>query len=428
MSTSLQALAGSSSVLPAIMSVAGVWALGVGTYLMRSLPMKFWRFFLARFTVSVYISTMGTANLAIAQAFFQWYMATKYAKSGRRFSFDASHQDRAPSTSKSHGQLGRSLFNPGLGTHFFMFEGRPAWFVRAKAGTAMSDTQEINIFFFGTDVTIAERFIEELKPKADDTVTKVYGIGKGRYSTPEWELLKLRPKRNLKSVIIRHDIKDAIIAQIEDFSKRREWYEERGITYKLSYIFHGQPGTGKSSFIFALASYFNRALYTINLNALDDLSFQLALDRVPEGAFIVVEDIDVGSATADREETVVEEMDGTEKTKEKKASKISMSTILNALDGVASLSGNVIMLTTNHLEHLDPALTRRGRIDHIIEIPAMGADDIFEYAQVVYGADIYDHKRLKPMTGSDIQALFLDNKDSFAGFLRDLTEVQERIE
>ena len=44
-------------------------------------------------------------------------------------------------------------------------------------------------------------------------------------------------------------------------------------------------------------------------------------------------------------------------------SAVTFSGFLNALDGVASGEERIIFMTTNHLERLDPALIRPGRVD-----------------------------------------------------------------
>ncbi|KAK2052518.1 hypothetical protein LY76DRAFT_630014 [Colletotrichum caudatum] len=46
---------------------------------------------------------------------------------------------------------------------------------------------------------------------------------------------------------------------------------------------------------------------------------------------------------------------------------VSLSGLLNVLDGVASQEGQVLIMTTNHIEHLDEALIRSGRVDKKIE-------------------------------------------------------------
>jgi chaperone BCS1 len=44
-------------------------------------------------------------------------------------------------------------------------------------------------------------------------------------------------------------------------------------------------------------------------------------------------------------------------------SNITFSGLINAIDGVASQEGRILILTSNHVEKLDPALLRPGRCD-----------------------------------------------------------------
>ena len=46
-----------------------------------------------------------------------------------------------------------------------------------------------------------------------------------------------------------------------------------------------------------------------------------------------------------------------------RGSSLTFSGLLNALDGVGSGNGVILILTTNHKERLDPALIRSGRVD-----------------------------------------------------------------
>ena len=52
----------------------------------------------------------------------------------------------------------------------------------------------------------------------------------------------------------------------------------------------------------------------------------------------------------------------------KKSQGVSLSQILNLLDGIVELDGRVLIACTNHIEKLDPALIRPGRIDCVIEL------------------------------------------------------------
>lgn len=47
---------------------------------------------------------------------------------------------------------------------------------------------------------------------------------------------------------------------------------------------------------------------------------------------------------------------------------VSISTILNSLDGLLSNNGRITIFTANHPESLDPVLFRPGRIDHIYHL------------------------------------------------------------
>jgi chaperone BCS1 len=50
------------------------------------------------------------------------------------------------------------------------------------------------------------------------------------------------------------------------------------------------------------------------------------------------------------------------------ARSVTFSGLLNALDGVRSQEGRILMMTTNHREKLDPALLRPGRADMHVEL------------------------------------------------------------
>ena len=47
---------------------------------------------------------------------------------------------------------------------------------------------------------------------------------------------------------------------------------------------------------------------------------------------------------------------------------VSLEYLLNLLDGTLTFNDSVVVITTNHLEKIDPALYRPGRIDNLIEM------------------------------------------------------------
>lgn len=149
-----------------------------------------------------------------------------------------------------------------------------------------------------------------------------------------------------------------------------------GIPYRRGYLLHGPPGSGKSSFIQALAGSLGYDICLLNLSErglADDKLFHL-LSNAPERSIILMEDVD--AAFNKRVQTSEDGYVTKTFTRfrglkcfpffslcTRYQSSVTFSGFLNALDGVASGEERIIFLTTNHMERLDPALIRPGRVD-----------------------------------------------------------------
>lgn len=86
--------------------------------------------------------------------------------------------------------------------------------------------------------------------------------------------------------------------------------------------------------------------------------------------------------------------------------KLSLSGLLNVLDGVVDSPGRIVIMTTNHPELLDPALIRPGRIDKKLLLGTMAAADVISMLQHYFVAEAplsETHKRRVQvcMDGSD---------------------------
>jgi chaperone BCS1 len=98
---------------------------------------------------------------------------------------------------------------------------------------------------------------------------------------------------------------------------------------------------------------------------LTDKLFSEALRNAPAGSIICLEDVDTMFDSLDEAgNTAVTGM----RRQMRKNSTLSFSGLLNAIDGLASQEGCILVMTTNHPEKLDPAFIREGRIDVSIEI------------------------------------------------------------
>lgn len=128
-------------------------------------------------------------------------------------------------------------------------------------------------------------------------------------------------------------------------------------------MFYGTPGCGKSSCIKALATYTKRHIHYLMLSDIksDNELLKLLEDINFSDTILVIEDIDCASnVTHQRGEESKEE----EKESDEEKSTLSLSGLLNALDGgVIDSHGQILVMTTNFPEKLDSALTREGRVD-----------------------------------------------------------------
>ncbi|CAG8280081.1 unnamed protein product [Penicillium salamii] len=169
-----------------------------------------------------------------------------------------------------------------------------------------------------------------------------------------------RRKRPLESVILQEGVKERIVEDVNDFIESSSWYHDRGIPYRRGYLLYGPPGTGKSSFIQALAGELDYDIAILNLSerGLTDDRLNHLLTIVPSRTLVLLEDVD--AAFSNRREQ--SDADGY------RGANVTFSGLLNSLDGVASAEERIIFLTTNHVERLDEALVRPGRVDMTVRL------------------------------------------------------------
>jgi DNA polymerase III delta prime subunit len=178
------------------------------------------------------------------------------------------------------------------------------------------------------------------------------------------------------------------------FLDRRDWYEDKGIPYTLGFLFHGGPGTGKTSSIKAIANTAHRHIINIQLSEIKSKSQLRHLffnDEIHvfngttterytipvHERLYVIEDIDaMGDALLRREwKKPVSSVEEAPKKQgdawldqhdEDVKEPIDLSFLLNLLDGTLEANGRIIAISSNFPERIDRALIRPGRIDMIV--------------------------------------------------------------
>ena len=172
--------------------------------------------------------------------------------------------------------------------------------------------------------------------------------------------------RILESVILTSGEKERLLDDLRKFRNSRQRYRDLGVPYHRGYLFYGPPGTGKTSLVSAVAQRFGMSIYAINLAHFNDRSLVSAMNDVDENSVILFEDIDCMKSGDARAHATSPE--GATQAKASGAkedrSGVTLSGLLNALDGFSAPDNVLFVMTSNQIEALDTALLRPGRIDY----------------------------------------------------------------
>ena len=246
------------------------------------------------------------------------------------------------------------------------------------------------------------RFLESPEPAAKRTVLieHVSTIAKG-----------------LSTLYLREDDMRHLRSSLNLFKDKKDVIRDLGLPHKLGVLLHGEPGTGKSTTIAAIASYLRKDVYYLHLGSVqtnDDLRMlfeHVTKNCVDGGGIVVMEDIDAMAPVVLRRrhgeksesissprssngsnshgESVETDSDcgssslphhqhqqhhhQTQKTQtitDAGCKSVTLDYFLNLLQGTLTLDGMVFVTTTNHLAALDPAFYRPGRFDVVLELRA----------------------------------------------------------
>lgn len=180
-----------------------------------------------------------------------------------------------------------------------------------------------------------------------------------------WIKCQIIKPRMAETVILDGDKSEKLLRDVKNFLDNRKWYENRNIPYRRGYLLYGPPGSGKTSFAQVIASELKLDICILSLSnsELNDNNLAKEIRKAPKNALVLLEDVDAVFVQRERKvDNLITGGGG-------KGNNLSFSGLLNAIDGVsAGDDGRIILMTTNHIERLDPALIRPGRCDVKVEL------------------------------------------------------------
>ncbi|RYE14507.1 MAG: ATP-binding protein, partial [Sphingobacteriaceae bacterium] len=244
---------------------------------------------------------------------------------------------------------------------------------------------------------------------------------------PSWDQGKLT--HNMKtwdSIVLKSSTKALLIEDINNFMASEHWYQRMGVSWARGLLLYGPPGCGKTSIIKALSFVHELHLYYLPLDEISsDSDLRALFETIPPRSVVVLEDIDaMGPLVESREnlpskssanEIVFSQPRNSDHEVDKKP-RVSLSTLLNLIDGLNGVHGRIIIMTTNHPERLDSALLRAGRCDLKIHVDACDDEGIKQLYKLYFNSDIPDEDMSKlagyRLTPADITSIFLTNRTS----------------
>jgi hypothetical protein len=307
-------------------------------------------------------------------------------------------------------------------------------------GAGKTTTITIQIYSYKYHISYLKNYIDNLTDQYLTSIKNnrlhkkfIYNLSKTTWADNEnvlncWEEYPLESSRTFKTMFF--DGKKKIVEHIDYFLNNKPWYNDKGIPYTLGIGLHGPPGTGKTTFVKALANYTNRDIVTISLKLiktkkqLSTFFFENTYNcnnekgsKTFDNKIILFEDIDcIGDIILDRQRC---------KNKTKSASyeiihnpatsvpnphytgsgmgamsvplhqnllaedsSLTLDDILNLWDGIRETPGRIIVISSNHYNELDPALIRPGRIDITHELSNASHSVISDVYIHLFGSNI----------------------------------------
>lgn len=178
------------------------------------------------------------------------------------------------------------------------------------------------------------------------------------------------PKRRMDTLCLPAGFYERIEDRVRDFLDSRNDYQRVGVPWRFGVLLYGEPGVGKTSLAHVLASSLGLRLAVVPLADLrSDEELADTFEGVLDRSIVLLEDVDCAFNQRESES----------------AEGVTFSGLLNCIDGMqAPHNGRILIMSTNHIDRLDPALIRPGRVDLRVRMPMLTRQAAADYVDRLF--------------------------------------------
>jgi len=317
-------------------------------------------------------------------------------------------------------------------------------------------TQLIEIYSYVLNVEELRAFIKKveynytikMQNKLGDRLYYFNDISTGKINKNDYNKIPPFVSFTMKPFVTNRMFKNVIGVEskmierrVNFFKRNKKWYDDKGIPYTLGLLLSGPPGGGKTSTIKCVANEMQRHIINVKLHKyitriqMENLFFNDIINVTQNGKseqFIipiynriyVFEDIDCqeNDIVLERKDTIPDFIEKDKPIREEDVTqneKLSLSCLLNILDGILETPGRIIIMTTNFPKLLDKALIRPGRIDLICEFTKCTNEMIIEFIESFHDIKLNANEKMKIMmlepykyTPAEMTKILFENFDS----------------
>ncbi|QAX96211.1 hypothetical protein [Vibrio phage vB_VmeM-Yong XC32] len=314
----------------------------------------------------------------------------------------------------------KPIIRNGLGTSICRYKGRFFWYNKKDMPSEGTEQNKyrITVWTYALSNRYLLEFLQSIEQPLDDTIMGV---------RDEWGNKSTDRKIGFDDIVIRKEDREFLEKQVATFQESAEFAKEHNLDHKMVIVLPGEPGTGKSTMAKVLASMLDRDLCMVGQ---DNESYRtLAKDPYsPLGEIgkkknvILIEDLHSNPnlfRDEHRGELVREN--------------VSLQTLLGTMQGPVRAKNLVIVLTSNDLELLHPAIFRNSRVTAVHELARIPRELVKDDLVRVFGEDVQDLNITMDWRGCDIaffkQAYFSKTAtaEQLAAYIEDQMPEQPKV-